>query len=149
MGLTDDPDSVFSAASLFSPEVIAASDATILTGNELQLLEDNIAAYNTIIENRVAQDSRIALYDAAADLADLSDDDGLSFGTGAITSQFVFGGGFSLDGVHPTATGYAVIANGIIDTINDNFGADLQRVDPNERTRIFFEFPEDTDLSAP
>ena len=149
LGLSDDPGTVFDPASLFSPGVIAAADAAILTEAELQLLEDNIAAYNNIIETRVAQDSRIALYDAAADLADLSDADGLSFGTGSITSEFVFGGGFSLDGVHPTATGYAVVANGFIDAINDEFNANLQRVDPNERTRIFFEFPEDTDLSAP
>jgi len=149
LGLSDDPSTVFDPASLFSPGVIASADAAILTEAELQLLEDNIAAYNNIIETRVAQDSRIALYDAAADLADLSDADGLSFGTGSITSEFVFGGGFSLDGVHPTATGYAVVANGFIDAINDEFNANLQRVDPNERTRIFFEFPEDTDLSAP
>ena len=95
------------------------------------------------------RDSRLALYDAAADLADLSDADGLNFGTGSITSEFVFGGAFSLDGVHPTATGYAVIANGFIDAINDQFDAGLQGVDPNEFTRIFFEFPAEADLSAP
>ena len=79
----------------------------------------------------------------------MSDADGLSFGTGSITSEFVFGGGFSLDGVHPTATGYAVVANGFIDAINAEFNASIQRVDPNEFTRIFLEFPEDTDFSAP
>lgn len=149
LGVSQDPAAAFDPASLFSPAVNIAADAAVLTASELQLLEENIAAYNVIIEDRVAQDSRLALYDAAADLADLSDADGLSFGTGSISSEFVFGGGFSLDGVHPTATGYAVIANGIIDTINETFNASLQGVDPNERTRIFFEFPEDTDLSAP
>ena len=148
LGVTEDP-AGFNPATLFSPAVNVAADAAVLTAPELQLLEENIDAYNVIIEGRVAGDSRLALYDAAADLADLSDDDGLSFGTGSITSEFVFGGGFSLDGVHPTATGYAVIANGIIDAINAEFNASLQGVDPNERTRIFFEFPEGTDLSAP
>jgi len=147
LGVSENP-AGFDPASLFSPAVAVAADAAVLTAPELQLLADNIVAYNNIIESRVAQDSRLALYDAAADLADLSDDDGLSFGTGSISSEFVFGGGFSLDGVHPTATGYAVIANGIIDVINSEFNASLRRVDPNERTRIFFEFPEDTDLSA-
>lgn len=149
LGVTEDPAGPFNPASLFSPAVAVAADAAILTAPELQLLADNIAAYNEIIEDRVAGDSRLALYDAAADLADLSDEDGLSFGTGSITSEFVFGGGFSLDGVHPTATGYAVIANGIIDAFNNEFNASLQGVDPNERTRIFFEFPEDADLSTP
>lgn len=149
LGVSEDPAAPFDPASLFSPAVNVAADAAVLTALELQVLEENVAAYNAIIEERVAQDSRLALYDAAADLADLSDEDGLSFGTGSISSEFVFGGGFSLDGVHPTATGYAVIANGIIDTINSEFNAGLLRVDPNERTRIFFEFPEDADLSAP
>jgi len=134
LGLSDDPATTFDPASLFTPGVIAAADAAILTAPELQLLAENISAYNNIIESRVAQDSRIALYDAAVDLADLSDEDGLSFGTGSISSEL---------------TGYAVIANGIIDAINAEFNADLQGVDPNERTRIFFEFPEDADLSAP
>ena len=149
LGVTENPAGAFDPATLFSPAVNVAADAAVLTAPELQLLEESIDAYNVIIEERVAGDSRLALYDAAADLADLSDEDGLSFGTGSITSEFVFGGGFSLDGVHPTATGYAVIANGIIDAINDEFNASLQGVDPNERTRIFFEFPEDADLSAP
>jgi len=108
------------------PAAPLAADAAILTALELQLLTENITAYNNIIEQRVAADNRLALYDAATDLADLSDADGLSFGTGSITSEFVFGGGFSLDGVHPTATGYAVIANGFIDAINDQFNANLQ-----------------------
>ena len=149
LGVSEDPAALFDPASLFSPAVNLAADAAILTAPELDLLAENIAAYNEIIEQRVAEDSRLALYDAAADLADLSDADGLNFGTGSITSEFVFGGGFSLDGVHPTATGYAVIANGFIDAINDQFNAGLQGVDPNEFTRIFFEFPAEVDLSAP
>jgi len=149
LGVTEDPAAAFDPVTLFSPAVNVAADAAILTAPELQLLADNIAAFNTIIEERVAADDRLALYDAAADLADLSDADGLSFGTGSITSEFVFGGGFSLDGVHPTAAGYAVIANGIIDAINAEFNANLRGVDPNESTRVFFEFPEDADLSAP
>ena len=148
LGVSEDPAAPFDPASLFSPAVNLAADAAILTAPELDLLAENIAAYNEIIEQRVAEDSRLALYDAAADLADVSDADGLNFGTGSITSEFVFGGGFSLDGVHPTATGYAVIANGFIDAINDQFSAGLQRVDPNGFTRIFFEFPADADLSV-
>ena len=149
LGVSEDPAGPFNPASLFSPAVNLAADAAILTAPELELLAENITAYNDIIEQRVAEDSRLALYDAAADLADLSDADGLSFGTGSITSEFVFGGSFSLDGVHPTATGYAVIANGFIDAINDQFNANLQGVDPNEFTRIFLEFPAEVDLSAP
>ena len=149
LGVVEDPAAAFNPVSLFSPAVVTAADAAVLTAPELELLASNISAYNAIIDERVAGDSRLALYDAAADLADLSDEDGLSFGTGSISSEFVFGGGFSLDGVHPTATGYAVIANGFIDAMNDEFNASIQGVDPNESTKVFFEFPADADLSAP
>lgn len=39
------------------------------------------------------------------------------------------GGLFSLDGVHPTNTGYALVANEFIKTINTAYGTDIQPVD--------------------
>ena len=62
---------------------------------------------------------------------------GIDYGTGKIEATYATGGGFSLDGVHPTARGYAVLANGIIDTINSSFSANIPKVDPGARTTIF------------
>ena len=56
-----------------------------------------------------------------------------------ITTTFATGGGFSLDGVHPTARGYAVVANLIMDTIESSFGATLRRVDPGTYTTTFIQ----------
>ena len=39
------------------------------------------------------------------------------------------GGLFSLDGVHPTDVGYAIIANAFIDTMNRRFETKIQPVD--------------------
>jgi len=39
----------------------------------------------------------------------------------------VFGGGFSLDGVHPTAKGYAFLANEALKAIETTYSATLPR----------------------
>jgi lysophospholipase L1-like esterase len=47
------------------------------------------------------------------------------------TTSFITGNLFSLDGVHPTARGYALIANQIIRAINAKYGSTVQPVDAN------------------
>jgi lysophospholipase L1-like esterase len=41
------------------------------------------------------------------------------------TSEYIFGGIFSLDGVHPSSQGYAIIANQFIEKINTAFNAEI------------------------
>ena len=45
-----------------------------------------------------------------------------------LTTAFL-GGLFSLDGVHPTNTGYAIIANGFITNLNQTRGTSIPLVD--------------------
>jgi len=45
------------------------------------------------------------------------------------TTTFVEGGLFSLDGVHPTSQGQAIIANEFIKVVNSNFSANLPLID--------------------
>lgn len=45
-----------------------------------------------------------------------------------LTTDF-FGGLFSLDGIHPSNTGYAIIANRFIDTMNAAFGMRIPKAD--------------------
>jgi lysophospholipase L1-like esterase len=45
-----------------------------------------------------------------------------------MTNEFL-GGIFSLDGVHPTNTGYAIVANAFIRALDRNFDAEIQTVD--------------------
>ena len=46
------------------------------------------------------------------------------------TLRAQLGSAFSLDGVHLSPRGNAIIANYVIDVINRNFGSTLQKVDP-------------------
>lgn len=54
---------------------------------------------------------------------------GIPFDGGIITSDFVTGGAFSLDGVHLTPRGYAVVANEIIAEINATYEASVPKAD--------------------
>jgi lysophospholipase L1-like esterase len=47
-----------------------------------------------------------------------------------LSASYVSGGLFSLDGVHPTPRGYAVITNEFINLINRTYGATVPTVDP-------------------
>ena len=45
-----------------------------------------------------------------------------------LTSTYATGGAFSLDGVHPSPRGYALIANKFIEAINAKYGSNLKGV---------------------
>ena len=91
------------------------SDAGFLSAAEVAAVQAQVTAYNQVIAASAKQ--------AGATLVDIN---GLFAQTTAagitvngITGTTAFlGGVFSLDGIHPTNTGYAVVANKFLDTIN-------------------------------
>lgn len=102
-------------------------DSGVLTGVERALITTAQTAYNTTIE-ALATANDLAFVDARAALAQLANG-GTAYNGGLLESTFVTGGAFSLDGVHPTARGYALTANTIIDAINAKYGATIPTVD--------------------
>lgn len=54
------------------------------------------------------------------------------------TAAFVTGNLFSLDGVHPTPRGYALVANEMIKSINATYGAKVATVNPNDYRGVRF-----------
>ncbi len=104
-------------------------DADVLIPSEIAAIDTARTAFNATIKTAAGNDSNLAFLDASAIMTQLSTT-GVDYGSGNINSEFVRGGAFSLDGVHPTARGYAVIANSIIDVINTSFGANVYKVDP-------------------
>ena len=71
----------------------------------------------------------LALFDSKALLEDLLNG-GIRFGNFHATTSYVTGGVFSLDGIHPSARGYALIANGFLEAINTTYGSNFKGVDP-------------------
>jgi len=112
------------------------TDADVLIPSEIEAIETARTAFNATIKAAADADPNLAFFDAAAVMAELKES-GISFNTGSVSSDFATGGAFSLDGVHPTGRGYAVIANEIIDVINEAFNANVHKVDPAGFPTIF------------
>lgn len=106
-------------------------DQHILIASEKQAVADATAAYNAAIKS-IAASKNLAVADMNAILAQLSS--GLKVEDGQIYTSDYFSVAsastvlFSLDGVHPNARGYAVIANEVIKVINSFYKAHLPLV---------------------
>lgn len=58
--------------------------------------------------------------------------EGYDIGTTHLTTAYITGGLFSLDGVHPNDAGHALLANAMIDAVNSKFGAGIPRANMNQ-----------------
>jgi lysophospholipase L1-like esterase len=98
-----------------------------LIPTEIEEIRTATDAYNTIIA-AAAESKGLAFVDTKDVMTKLSSG-GIRFGNFTITSAYATGGAFSLDGVHPSPRGYALIANIFIDAINVKYGSTLRHVD--------------------
>lgn len=98
------------------------SDAGVLTMAEAVIVQQRVTDFNTVITAQ-AKTAGATLVDIHA-LFDNLAKNGLSV-TGYVGSNAFLGGFFSLDGIHPTNTGYSVVANAFIDAMNAGFNAGI------------------------
>ena len=113
-------------------------DADVVDKNELaNEIEPVRTAFNSYIEGEVAKDPDLLFFDAEAKLKELNTT-GILYGSGGVSSTFAQGGFFSLDGIHPTARGNAVLANEIFKVINAGFDAYIPPVDPSDYSTVFY-----------
>ncbi|MEO8399205.1 MAG: SGNH/GDSL hydrolase family protein, partial [Ignavibacteriaceae bacterium] len=105
-------------------------NSAVLDFDEYTNIVTAVNAYNVIIA-AAASNRGFAL----VDIASLYHNIKLSEATGGttidgvtFTTRFVNGGLISLDGFHPTAQGYAVIANEFIKTINQKWGVNIEMI---------------------
>ena len=115
---------------------VPLEDGDVLIPSEIAAIDTARTAFNATIASIAAADANLILVDSAAIMQEISTT-GVGYGTGAIDATYATGGAFSLDGVHPTARGYAVVANRIIDAINTGFNASIPAVNPGDYTTIF------------
>ena len=94
-------------------------------------------AYNATIK-ALAESKGLAFVDANAKMVELNSKSGISWNGVKYTAAFVTGGTFSLDGVHLTGRGYALIANEFIKAINARYKSTLPQVDPNKYSGVTF-----------
>ena len=123
LGTTPDPSNPLGIVGVSLP----LPNSLVLSSTEQARVATAGAAYNAIIEGLAAAnelgygDMKSALSEVAAN--------GAFYNGGVLTSTYVTGGAFSLDGVHPSPRGYAFTANTIIDVINTTYNASIPKVD--------------------
>lgn len=113
-------------AGQFSVEGISLplEDKWILLPEEQQDIQNATAQFNQVISD-AASAQGFALLDANAVLDQLANS-GIESSGLILTSSLVTGGAFSLDGVHPTSRGYALIANQVLKAIDDTYGSNFE-----------------------
>ncbi|MBZ9786764.1 G-D-S-L family lipolytic protein [Psychroflexus sp. CAK57W] len=113
-------------AGQFSVEGITLplADKWVLLPEEQEEIATATAQFNQVISG-VASANGFALLDANA-LLDRIATSGVVTNDLILTSNLVTGGAFSLDGVHPTSRGYALIANEMLKAIDVTYGSNFE-----------------------
>ncbi len=110
-------------------------DQYVLIPSEIMQIRTATAAYNATIAS-VAETHGLALVDTNALIDELASV-GADFDEFTLKDDFIFGGAFSLDGVHPGARGYAFLANTFIEEINEKYGSNLPPVAAADYVTLF------------
>ncbi len=118
---------------------VPLADKWVLSKDEILEVQVATDAYNATIQN-AATANNLAFVNAKIIMDQLSTT-GITANTFTMTSTFVTGGTFSLDGVHPSPRGYALIANKFIEAINTKYGSNLKGVDLSNYRILFPQNP--------
>lgn len=113
------------------------ADNLVLTEMEAANVTTATKAYNTTIK-ALAEAKGLAFVDMNAKMVELNSKSGISWNGVKYSATFVTGGTFSLDGVHLTGRGYAVVANEFIKAINLKYNSTLPQVDPSKYSGVKF-----------
>jgi lysophospholipase L1-like esterase len=98
----------------------------ILDAGEQAVVLAAVDAYNLAIAQTAALHGLtvVDIHDLVSDI----DENGLVVGDQTLTTEYLIGGLFSLDGVHPTCKGQGVFANALIDAVEVRYDVSLPRV---------------------
>ncbi|MFK7813640.1 MAG: G-D-S-L family lipolytic protein [Maribacter sp.] len=117
---------------------VPLGDQWVLTPEEQAMIAEATMAFNQIIaEAAVTFD--LAFVDANA-FQNVLNAGGIPLNDGTtVTATYGTGGGFSLDGVHPSPRGYALLANKFLEAIETKYGASLPKAAPEAFTGVYIE----------
>jgi len=107
----------------------------VLTATEVANVKTATDAFNAIIADNATK-YNLALMDANTYMRSLST--GITWDGVTYSPAFVSGGAFSLDGVHLTPRGYALVANEILRVVNARYHATIPNVEINKYGGIRF-----------
>ncbi|SFU50864.1 GDSL-like Lipase/Acylhydrolase [Pustulibacterium marinum] len=116
---------------------VPLADQWVLTPQEQTAVATAQASFNATIEGLAAQYG-LAFVDAEEVLQQLANG-GISVNGSVMTNTYATGGAFSLDGIHPSARGYAYLSNVFIEEINTTYGSNLPSINPLDYTALYLE----------
>ena len=99
-------------------------DRWVLLPAEITEINTAVDGYNQTISN-VASANNLALVDVK-DILSQAGITGIQFDQFNLNSSLVFGGLVSLDGIHLTARGYALMANAFLEAIDTTYGSNFK-----------------------
>jgi hypothetical protein len=113
-------------AAQFSAEGVSLplEDKWVVIPDEKTQISNATSGYNASIQAAAAS-AGYAFVDANAFMQQLAAG-GVTDGDHTLTANLVMGGAFSLDGVHPTSRGYALIANLFMKAIDATYGSNFE-----------------------
>ena len=100
------------------------ADKWVLIPSEIAEISSAVDGYNATLQAAASQ-AGLAYVDANALLSELAST-GIASNNFILTSDLVRGGMFSLDGVHLTSRGYAVVANEFMKAIDATYGSNFE-----------------------
>jgi len=109
----------------FTFQIYPIPDSFILRAEEKDNIESAISAFNSVIRNSIAN-KNLAFVDMFSLMGSFKTGmfyDGVSFNL-----KFIEGGLLSLDGIHLTPRGNALVANHFLDAINGQYGCLIPKV---------------------
>lgn len=108
----------------------------VLDTDEVAIIQDRVKAFNDIIED-VAKEEGLALADAHAYLNRVKNP-GIVYNGVSVNASFITGNAFSLDGIHLTPMGNALMANLFIEAINKQYSSRIPKVDATKYRGVKF-----------
>ncbi len=108
----------------------------VLDASEAAAAQAAVDEFNTRIAATIDQfntgrqgnQSPILLVDMNSFFSEVTQN-GVMAGGNTLTTTYATGGLFSLDGIHPSSLGYAVVANKVIETMNEGWGRSIEPID--------------------
>ena len=113
---------------------ILSNPAYVLTGDQVTNIQTQIQAYNAVIL-QAANAQGFPVVDAFS-IVDSYISNPLTI-EGITISTHYNGGAFSLDGIHPSDTGYAIFANAFIKQANQTYGTSIPVITTPAEIAIF------------
>jgi len=110
----------------------------ILDAGEVATTPAQIRAFNALMKQR-AEARGLAFVDPNGILAQLAQANGLTQDGVSYNLSYIQGGVISLDGIHLTPAGNALMANEIINAINTTYGASLAKLNTSRYRRVLLQ----------